>query len=121
MSINTPPGGPLPYPADDQNLWDQLDARPCVAIPVSNTHVTQTLLDGPCILVGFAFRETAAAAGTIDFKDGRDATGEDAGSFVIAASGGLSQSVGVKGVLMEVGLTVIVASSTIRGAVWVKI
>lgn len=110
----------MPYPADNQALWDQLSERPCRAVPVSNAHITQVLVDGPCILVGFAFRETGATAGTIDFKDGRDATGEDAGSFVVAASGGVSQAVGVEGMLFEVGLTAIVALSTIRGAIWVR-
>lgn len=120
MSVSTPPGGPLPYPADQQALWDQLDARPCVAIPVNNVHTTQALLSGALIFVGWAFRETAAAAGSFDFYDGMDATGDQAGSQVIAASGGNSQSIGVKGMLCQRGLTIVVTSSTLKGAIWVK-
>lgn len=109
------------HPNPDQGIWDALTQRPCQPVPVNNVHTTALVVEAPGILVGFAFRETSANATTVDILDGRDATGEQLGSFQIPSSGSQLQSVGVRGVLFRRGLTLTVAAGTIKGAVWVQI
>lgn len=121
MSVSSPPGVGLLPPADNQRAWDELRARPAVAYPVNSVHATQTLIDGMCIFLGWAFRETAAAAGSFDFYNGRDTTGTQAGSGVISASGGNAQQLGDQGILCGTGLTLVVTSSTLKGSIWVRV
>lgn len=102
-------------------MWDLLQSRPAVAIPINSAAATKVLVGGPCILIGWSFRETAANVTTFDFKDGLDANGQDAGSNALAASGAQAQSVGVNGSLHKSGITIVIGGTgTLRGAVWVK-
>lgn len=120
MSVSPPPDRLLPYPAADQRLWDELSARPIICVPVNNAHVTQVLVEGPCILVGLFCHETGAAAGALDLYDGRDTTGVQAGSQNIASGGSVSIGPSDVGVFCRRGLTMAVTTSTLKGAVWVK-
>lgn len=118
----SPAPGSFPSPASpDQGIWDRLLTRPIVAIPVVQGITTKVLVEGSGILIGWAFRETAAQATQFDLIDGRDTTGQLFGSNVLAASGGNAQSIGVAGSLFKGGLTLTVAGGAIKGAVWVRI
>lgn len=122
MAVNpsdAPPGRIIPYSAADQRLWDEMIVRPCVVVPFTIAHVTKVLAEGPVILVAIFARETGSAAGTFDLYNGRDSTGELAGSGAIASGGSVALGPHLPGVLLRRGLTMVVGASTLQGAAWV--
>ena len=121
MAVNAPRGGMLPYPADDQQMWDELSARPIVGIPFNIAHVTTKVVEGPCILVAVFAHETGAAAGGVDVYDGRDTTGQLVASQNVPSGGSVAIGPHQPGLLCRRGLTLDVATSTIKGGVWVQV
>lgn len=121
MSVNNPLGRMLAYPADDQQMWDELSARPIVGIPFNIAHVTKLVVEGPCILVAIFAHETGAAAGALDVYDGRDTTGQLVASQNVASGGSVAIGPHQPGLLCRRGITLDVTTSTIKGGVWVQV
>lgn len=119
MAVNAPPGGPLPYPADQQALWDQLDARPVVPIYTDLITVDTKVVDGPGILMGVSYQN----GGSNDWQlfDGRDSTGVVVARLSLAAAGKDQFECGTDGVFFTRGLFAHTVSGGIRLTVWVKL
>lgn len=121
MAVNAPPGNIISPAAPSQREWSELSERPIIAIPVNIANGGQVVVEGAGILIGWAFRETAAQVTPVDFYDGRGTGGNGLGSTSLAASGANAQSVGVAGAMFKGGLFIQAGTGTIKGAVWVRI
>jgi hypothetical protein len=116
-----PPPSTFPFGGDpDQALWDKLKARPTKYISVVALAAGKAIFTGACIIIGFAFRETAQGAAWADLFDGADSTGNLVGSIAMVAAGGVAGGVGTDGVLCKSGVFFARGSGTWQGGMWVK-
>src|SRR6185437_2376985 len=116
------PGGPRGAlgNAPGQAVYEALRSRPTIAIPINTETASRTLYGKPCILVGWAIRETAGAAAVWDLLSGGDDTGSIAASISLAANGNSIAEPTGDGPLLQSWLRAKRTSGTIAGAVWVK-
>lgn len=121
MSDNAAASRDILAGAADQRIWDELKGRPCIPIRVDNVHTTQVLVSGAGLLVNWALHETASAAGSVDFYDGSGTGGALLASANVPSGGSPQPPGGREAVLFRNGLTIDVATSTLKGAVWVII
>ena len=109
------------YPAADQELWDQLRARPAVSSTAGTFAAPKLLAHGPLILVSWQWIQNNAVATTADVYDGEDANGEFIGSIGMVASGNLNAAIGSEGVLLKIGLFLNVLTGQFRGGAIVRL
>lgn len=101
VDLTPPPATPVPVPA------------------LAATALT-VLVDGACLLTGWALVAGATAA-EVTFYDGTTAAGPVVAAFTLAAAGSSVQSIAFPGVWCRKGLCVVASKATKAGAAWVRL
>lgn len=100
---------------------DLADIANIYPIDIPASAATVQLQSGMVIVHGWSVANTASAgAGEIDIYNGSDATQTHVGVILLQPGTSNAVSMGLPGILCDVGLTVVTNSASLRGALWVS-
>lgn len=105
-----------------EGSWDWLEwaaGLPSKPVPVPLGSAAITVFSGRCILTGLTVTNSAASGGTLIVHDGLDTNGNPAVRLGIGANSTGGYNAPVRGILMELGVTVNPNTLTLQGSVYV--
>lgn len=89
-------------------------------VPFGTTTATARLVGGASVLLGWSLLETTGGAtATATLYDGEQNNGQTVAAISLLAGQSTRDWLGVPGLLCERGLTLVVSSGSVSGAVWV--